>query len=321
MARAARWLRRAGRRSLFLTLRAFARAGGFRCAPLLGKVVGELEYRIAWRRSRRCAHDMALALGRPPGDPWVDAQLRRAHHVNGQAALEILAMLSRREEHRALVARAQIEGIEHLQAALASGCGAIVLGTHAGNGVLLAVLLAAAGFPITVVYRHARMMSDGFFAEGFARYGVDSILANEGIRAYGRMLKAVRAGRIVFITLDQGVKPGTGGVVVRFLGKDMAVPAGPAHLARHARTPVLPVMAAACDGIWRFRIEPPLTLAPGPLAADVERLARASERQMLLHPELWGWHHRRWHKQPFAHATMRAEPEATGDPTCRQHAP
>src|SRR5690606_25841010 len=146
-------------------------------------------------------------------------------------------------------------------------------------------------------------------------------LANDGIRAYGRMLGAVRGGRVVFVTIDQGVKPGANGVVLRFLGKDMTVPAGPAHLARHACAPVLPVMAMACEGVWQFRIEPALVLTQGPLAADVERLARASERQMLLHPELWGWHHRRWHKQPFAHATIRTEPEAAGNPTRRQHAP
>jgi KDO2-lipid IV(A) lauroyltransferase len=197
-----------------------------------------------------------------------------------------------------------LEGREHLQAAMAQGRGAILLGTHAGNGVLLAIQLAAAGFPISTVYRQSRMAPPGFLGHGLALYGIEGIVANEGLRAYARMLEAVKRGRIVFVTLDQGVKRPQDGIVVSFLGKAMAVAAGPAQLARRARTAVLPVLATGYDGAWHFRIEPPLAPATGPLAHDVERLARASERQALLHPELWSWHHRRWRNAAFVHATM-----------------
>ena len=300
MADAARWLRRRGRRLLFITLRTLARTAGFARAPALGKALGELEYRLAWRRRRRCEQDMARALGRRPGDPWVKAQLRRAHHVNGWGLVEILAMLDRRQDEALLAARCQIEGLEHLQSALAEGRGAILLGTHAGNGALLGLRLAASGLPVSMVYREARMMSAGFFARGYALYGVDSISASSGVRAYGKMLAAVRRGGIVFVTMDQGVKRPADGIPVRFLGKTMPVAAGPAHLAQRGRTPVLPVATLAADGAWRFRIEPPLPPATGELAADVQRLAQVSERQALLHPELWSWHHRRWRKQPLA---------------------
>jgi KDO2-lipid IV(A) lauroyltransferase len=306
MAKVARWLRRGGRRSLFIAVRSLARVVGFRRAPTAGKMIGELEYRIAWRRRRRCARDMALALGRRVGDPWVTAQLHRAHHANAQALLEILAMLDRPQDQRMLRSRLVVEGEEHLQAALAAGRGAILLGTHAGNGVLLAVRLAAAGWPVSMVYRQARMAPAEFLGRGFARYGVEAILANEGLRAFGRMRDAVKSGRVLFVTLDQGVKRPQDGVAVRFLGKTMSVAAGPAQLARHTHVPVLPVLATGYDGAWHFRIEPALAPASEPLARVVERLARASEHQALLHPELWSWHHRRWRKFPFAHATMTA---------------
>lgn len=321
MDKTALWLRRRVRRGFFATVRMLARIAGFRHAPTLGKIVGELEYWLAWRRRRHCAHDMALALGRPVGDPWIEVQLRRAHHVNAQALLEILAMLDRREDAGMLATRAQIEGTEHLRAALAAGHGAILLGAHAGNGVLFAVLLAAAGWPVSVVCKQARMMPADFFARGFALYGLDGILANEGLRAYGRMLDAVKRGRIVFVTLDQGVKAGSNGIVVRFLGKDVVMAAGPAQLARRSQAPVLPVIADVADGTWRFRIDPALPPADGPLALEVERMARASERQALLHPDLWSWHHRRWHRLPFAHAKMAAEPVVERDPRPRHHAP
>ena len=304
MASPVRWLRRAGRRGLFVALRGLAGVCGLRHAPALGKLLGELEYRFAWRRRGRCARDMALALGRPVGDHGVAKQLRHAHHVYAQAVFEILAMFARRYEDRELASRVVVEGMEHLRSALTEGRGAILLGTHSGNGALLAVTLAAAGLPMSVVYRRARMMSADFFERGFAMYGVEGILANEGMRAYSSMRSAVKRGRIVFVTLDQGVRRAGSGVLVRFLGKDMKVAAGPAQLSRRARAPVLPVMTVGHRDAWRFRIEPPLPPASSSLESDVERMTRATERQVLLHPELWSWHQRRWHLQPFARAAV-----------------
>ena len=322
MAESMRWLRRGGRLGLFIALRALARVAGFRRAPALAKLLGELEYRVAWRRRRRCARDMALALGRSVGDPWVEARLRRAHHVNAQTTLEILAMLDRRQDERALAARLALQGLDNLQALRAENRGAILLGTHAGNGVLLLVQLAAAGWPVSVVYRQSRMAPAGFFARGLARYGIEGILANDGLRAYKRMVTAVKQGRLVFVTIDQGVKHPQDGIAVRFLGKEMPVAAGPAMLSRHTRAPVLPILATGYDGgAWRFRIEPPLPHASGPLATAVERLARASERQALRHPEMWSWHHRRWHKYPVARATMPAWKEDDQPRSTSTHRP
>lgn len=298
MARLPRWARRRGRRVLFLALRAAARTAGFRRARNLGKWLGRIEYRLAWRRRRRCEHDMALALGRAPGDAWVGAQLKRAHEVNGETLTQIVAMFDRRQEKPALESSCEVEGTGRLQSALEAGHGAILLGTHMGNQALLAVQLAEEGWPVSIVYRQALMMSAGFFHQGFALYGVEGILANEGFRAYGRMLSALKRGRILFVTIDQGVRRPKDGIVVRFLGKEMPMAAGPAHLASRSGAPVLPVAVLAADPAWRFRIEAPLPPPTGDRFADLERLARATERQILISPQFWSWHHRRWWKYP-----------------------
>jgi KDO2-lipid IV(A) lauroyltransferase len=321
MAEAAQWLRRGGRRSLFAAFRILACVAGLRYAPAFGRILGELEYRIAWRRSRSCARDMACLFGRPVGDPWIASRLRRAHWLNARAALEILAMLDRRQDEAMLAARLEVEGLDNLRASLAEGRGAILLGTHAGNGVLLAVRLVALGFPVTTVYRQSRMAPAGFLGRGLALYGVEPIEANDGLRAYARMTQAVKRGRIVFVTLDQGVKRPQDGIGVRFLGKDMSMAAGPAQLCRRTGAPVLPLLASAGAGPWRFRIEPPLRAHTGPLAEDVQRLARASERQPLLHPELWSWQHRRWRKLAFAHATIAGWKEENRPCTTSTHQP
>jgi KDO2-lipid IV(A) lauroyltransferase len=299
------WLRRGWRRLLFLTMQSLTRVTGFARARRLGAVFGGIQFRLAWRSRRRQVHDIAVLLGRSPDDPSVPALLREAYRVNTAAVLEVLAMFDRRQDERMLASQCEIEGLERLQSAMTDGRGAILLGAHMGNDAMLVVRLASLGQPVSVVYRQSRMMSERFFGRGLALYGIEGILANTGFRAYVGMLDALRRGRIVFMTMDQGTKVAEDGIVMRFLGKDMPMPAGPALLARQSGAPVLPVVTTASDPVWRFTIEPPVSRAAGAtLASAVEDLARVTERHVLNYPQLWSWHHRRWCKYPLAPATQ-----------------
>lgn len=295
-----RRVRRARRRALFLGLRTVLRVAGFQRVGLLGQLTGALQYRLAWRQRRRIAHDMAVALGRPPGDPSVAPLLREAYRVNNTAVLEILAMFDQRQDEDMLIARCEVDGLAHLRTAMAGGRGAILLATHMGNAALLTVKLARAGWGVSVVYREARMMSAGLLQNGLEQYGIEGILANTGLRAYAQMVSALKQGRIVFVMMDQGVQQAETGLMQRFLGKDAAMPAGPAQLARAARAPLLPVATTAAEPVWRFEIQPPVPLGEGSLASDVERLVQLTEQQVRQHPQLWSWHHRRWRKLPLA---------------------
>jgi KDO2-lipid IV(A) lauroyltransferase len=293
-------LRRAQRRLTFLGYSTLVRAIGFTRARRFGSWSGELQFRLFWRQRRRLQRDVAQVLGRAPDDPSVRALLREAYRVNNAAALEIMAMFDRRQDEEVLVARCELDGLEHLRAALAGGRGAILLATHMGNALLATLRLARSGWPVSVVYREARMMSAGFFHSGLERYGIQGILANGGIRAYGQMLTALKQGRIVFVMMDQGVKRAEDGLMQRFLGKDLPMSAGPAQLARASRAPVLPLVTTAATPVWRFAIEPPVALTGGSLEADVALLCRLTEQQVLRSPQLWSWHHRRWSKSRAA---------------------
>jgi KDO2-lipid IV(A) lauroyltransferase len=286
---------------MFLVMRQVMRVAGFGGARRIGRVLADVQFRVAWRERRRCLEDLAQLLARPARDPWVRAQLREAYRVNTVAALEALAMFDRGVDRRVLDARCEVEGLANLQGALSAGRGAILMAAHMGNGALLATRLAGSGMPVSVLYNQGRMLSADFLRRGLALYGIDGIMANEGIRAYARMLDALRRGRILFVMLDQGTKASQPGVTLRFLGKDMRISAGPAQLARHSGAPVLPVSTTAAEPVWRFAIGTALPLAAGAtLESDVERLARTTEKQILEHPHLWSWHHRRWRNFPMA---------------------
>ena len=294
-----RW-RRGVRRLTFLGARSLLRVVGFAGAAAAGHLLGDLQYRLGGRARRRMQAEMALALGRPADDPAVPAMLREAYRVNTAAVFEVMAMLDRKQDEATLLARSEVEGLEHLRAALAEGRGAILLAAHMGNAALLPLRLASAGWPVSVLYKESRMMSADFFHEGLALYGVQGIAANAGLRAYGQMLAALKQGRIVFLMLDQGVKHPKDGPVQRFLGKDMPMPAGPAQLARTSRAPVLPVATTAATPLWRFAMQPALALGAASLEADVATLVGATEAIVRRHPQLWSWQQRRWRKFPMA---------------------
>ncbi len=293
-------LRRAQRRLMFLGLSTLLHAVGFTRARSVGGWLGELQFRLAWQQRVRLQRHIALALRRRPDDPSVPALLREAYRVNNGALLEIMSMFDRRQNEDLLVARCELDGLEHLRAAMDAGRGAILLATHMGNALLATIRLTQAGWPVSVVYREARMMSAGFFQSGLERYGIQGILANGGIRAYGQMLTALKQGRIVFVMMDQGVKRAEDGLMQRFLGKDMPMPAGPAQLARASRSPVLPLVMTAASPVWRFAIQPAVALTGKSLEADTALLVGLTEQQVRQSPQFWSWHHRRWGKFPMA---------------------
>jgi KDO2-lipid IV(A) lauroyltransferase len=303
MADLGRTFRRARRRLLFLFGCFMARVVPFRHLHRLARIIGSIQYRFGGRTRRRCQHDLARLQQRSPDDPLVAQQLRQSYINYAKATLQVTAMCLRKLDLDMLRAACRIDGLEQVERALAAGKGAILLATHAGNNLIVAAVLASRGFPILVVYRQAVMQSPQFFAEGLPRYGLEAMSANDGAKAYLKMRRAIRENRIVYVFIDQGVKVPADGIVMRFLGKDMPMPPGPAQLARVSGAPVFPLATVAADPVWHFEIEPAVTFAntnESTVEDDLEVLVKLTERQLLAHPELWSWPHRRWRKYPLA---------------------
>jgi lauroyl/myristoyl acyltransferase len=156
---------RVRRRGTFLVARTLVRLCGFdRCRPL-GAVFGDWQYRLGVFKRRRCLADLAVLLGRAPGDPEVERTLRNAYRVNTMCSLEVVSMADRKLDARRLRECCRVDGIGNLEAAR-DGRGAILLANHACNSLLLLAQLAESGWPITVVYRRSPMMPESFVEEG-----------------------------------------------------------------------------------------------------------------------------------------------------------
>lgn len=301
-------LERASRRALFKVCRQAVRTLSYRQIHVIGAVSGELQFRIAQIFQRRMLNHVARVLEGARGERSITDILRSAFRVNNAGMLEILKILEARQDVPALLSQVEIVGVSTLQAALSAGNGAILLGTHMGNSALFLIRLAQSGIPLSIVHREAPMMEPGFFGQGIARYGIEPILANRGAHAYRSILSALRANRAVYMCIDQGVKKATEGVSVRFLGKDMPMPAGPAHLVRQSNAKVLPVAAVTAEPKWQLEILPPLELRAGAdIATDLKAMLQMSEQTVLRSPHLWSWHQRRWRNFPLAGETAARE--------------
>lgn len=262
-----------------------------------GRLVGDLRYFLGIRERRSLQLQLQRVLADSHRPERIPALLRESYRECDRGVFEIVAMRRRTFTPEEIRASVQVTATERLQQALANGHGVILLGMHMANGILMAASLAAAGFPMTVVYRESNKMPQGFFETLLARHGMEGISANQRSAAYRQMLRALKHGRIVYILMDQATKHG--GIPVEFIGKTMAMPPGPAELARRSKAPVLPALPYASRPRWQFAIGEPLNMDVSDTESSAAILARCMESHILAYPELWTWHHRRWRHHPF----------------------
>lgn len=300
----AKWLKRARRRAGFQLFRALAFAcmllGGLPLASRCGAGLGELHYRFAARQRRDLERQLAQLF---PGTDaaTLGARLRQAYRAGDRAVFEATAMGCRQVPDESLHGSCEVAGLDRLQDALAAGRGVILLGMHMGNGVLMAAKIAAAGLPVSVVFRESRKTAGGVIGRSLRLHGMEGIPASQRSQAYRDMARALQRGRVVFVLMDQASKHG--GVPVQFLGKQVELPAGPFRLAQRSGAAVLTAFARAAEPIWRFEIGAPLDLGGGDDAVAAAVVARAMESHIRTHPELWTWHQRRWRRYPFVVVT------------------
>lgn len=300
---APRWLRRGRRRLAFELLRVVARVsnhlGGMALVRRSGERLGELHYRLSWLQRPKLERQLERLLPRS-GTPAVESPLRQAYRNNDRAIVEIIGMGCSRLPDEVIRAHCEITGVARLHDALAAGRGVILLGMHMGNGILMATRLAADGLPVSVVARESPKTSRGFLYGCLASHGMEVIRGESRTRVYKDMLRALRAGRVLYVLMDQATKHG--GIPVEFLGKRVELPAGPPRLALATGAPVLVALPLAAEPAWRFTIGKPMDVAGSGIEKVAAAMAHAMESHILAHPELWTWHHRRWRKLSFVDA-------------------
>jgi phosphatidylinositol dimannoside acyltransferase len=246
------------------------------------------------RRRRRMAE---RHLRRVHGGRLDGRQLRRAVHsmFRSYAAYWLDTFRMCRLDLGELDRRLDAEGIEHLDAALAAGRGAIIATPHLGSWDLGGAWLASRGYPLVAVVerlRPRRLLE--WFVAVRRRIGMDVVV--RGSDVWARLEEALGRNQVVVLVADRDLRGR--GIPVRFFGEPTTLPSGPAKLARRCGAPVMPVAIYGLGG-GRHRgvVRPPLHVVAsrdeqadlaqltGDLAAELESLiVEAPEQWHLMQP-------------------------------------
>lgn len=273
------WLKNAAIRGLVRGLLALADRLP---APLLlaaCRALGRLTPWVAPALARRARHRAALAL---PAD--VAERATTSCFVNAGTSLAATLLLRRPQVRPS-------DWIEIDAAArreLEQAGGAVVVSAHLGPFELVAPAVAEAGLDPAVVVRESYDPGlDAHVDRHRLARGVTVI--HRGRPGAGtRIVRSLRRGKLVGLLPDLPARVES--VPVAFLGQTMAMPSGPARVARAARVPLLICTLAPLPGSDRFRLHVRrIDLPRGSLQAMTQRVASALSEAISAAPEWWLW--------------------------------
>jgi lauroyl/myristoyl acyltransferase len=203
-----------------------------------------------------------------------------------------LPHLTRRE----LLDSVEVEGREHLDAAVARGRGVILASTHIGNWELAAVMLAHWGHTLYAVagVQLTRWLTPAV-RETKTELAIHTVSPEDGFR---RLLRALEHNDLVALMVDGDVYQH--GMQVEFFGRETPFPSGPGVLAQ--RTGAL-IICGYCErmGPGRFRIvmEPALDPAQfNSVQAINAAVAHTVERHIREHLDQWCIFRPMWEPAP-----------------------
>jgi KDO2-lipid IV(A) lauroyltransferase len=166
------------------------------------------------------------------------------------------------------------EGLEHLEAAYATGKGVIVALPHIGSWEWGGSVITAQGMPITVV---AEELDPPALFEWFRRKRAAVGITVEPLNASASstLLKVLRAGGLVGLLCDRDIQGG--GIEVTMFGRRVTVPGGPATLALRSGAVLLAASCYIGPGDDHYAvITPPIeSERTGHLRDDVQRVSQA----------------------------------------------
>jgi len=167
-----------------------------------------------------------------------------------------------------------VDGLEHIETALADGGRLVFTGPHSGNYDHGAAFIAQRFGSLTTV---AERLNPPKLFERFLEYrqslGMEIIGTGQG-DIVDTLLQRIDQGRIIGLVGDRDLS--RHGVAVDFFGEPTRFPAGPAVVARRAQATLLAVFFFYRDGQPAARVFPPINVVTtGDEASDVSAITQS----------------------------------------------
>ena len=262
----------------------------------LGAAAGWLMYRLMRRRRRIAETNLALCF--PGLDDAARSRLVRRHFRSLGLGLVEIALAWWGSDAQ-IMSRAQIVGAEHLETALSSGKGVILLGGHFTTFEIGGRIFTSR-FEAGATYRpHDDPWWDSVLRSGRGRYVTD-LVPHKDARA---MVRYLGRNRILWYAPDQDFsrRHGRRHVFARFFAEPAATTTATAWLAHRSGACVVPFASYrfADESGWEVVLGPALQDFPsGDDLADAQRLTAVLEAQIERSVEQYLWVHRRFKTRP-----------------------
>jgi lauroyl/myristoyl acyltransferase len=247
------------------------------------------------------------------GIPWIAQACRttpdraikiasRSLSSNLFRTLDDLLLLRRKPETTLRCER--LDGIQHLETALARGKGVILLVGHFCANRIAVRYLAKQGYPVLSVHnRRPANVAEGRLGRRFLQprsIELQKLAYHDQVYVQDpdcslKIMRRLRAGGLAVLQIDG--RAGTNPIEQPFLGASWRVPSGIFEIVRLSDCAVVPMLCLGRSDSFRIRFDPMLDIAPASsrdafASVNLLRFLTIVERQITGNPEEWRlWNH------------------------------
>lgn len=269
-------------------------AGGWRLVRAVPEPLAERLFRagadLAARRDGPGARQLRRNLARvvPGASPAaLDRLVRDGLRSYARYWREVFTLPS--ADHRALRARLDgvMDGVAHLDAALATGRGVVAVLPHSGNWDMAGLWFVGHHGPFSTVVERLRPEAlYRRFVDYRSSLGFDIVPLTGAGSPTPRLMRRLRSGGVVCLLADRDL---TGrGVDVEFFGAAARLPTGPARLAAATGAALLVIGCWFTPDGWGIRIHPPVPVrGRHALVTATQTMADRFALDIAEHPQDW----------------------------------
>ncbi|MBI1802350.1 MAG: lysophospholipid acyltransferase family protein [Chloroflexi bacterium] len=261
--------------------------------PVFG-LIGTLAYGLGRSARRRVAAAMRNVLGSAASEREVERATRESFRNLAWNYYELFHLPASAAD--AIRQRMDIQGLEHLFAALERGRGIVLTSLHFGNTEVLMqvpVLYPQLRFALLIEKLASRPIFE-LMRQLRGHQGIELIPVDEPVK----IMRCLKQNRTLGIAADRDVTHS--GIVIDFFGKPARLPDGPVRLALRTGAALIPTYGwRESTGRFAIRVLPPLTLersgdSQQDILTNMSRLVNVFEWIIRQHPGQWMAFHPIW---------------------------
>jgi KDO2-lipid IV(A) lauroyltransferase len=236
------------------------------------------------------AANLSHVLGHPPDSPIVQRATKECFRLYGRYWYETFALRTMPVEE--VNRRHSIDGIEHIERAVAAGTGIICALPHMGNWDAAGHWLALSGYRMTAVAEElpVRSVFELFYRHRRA-LGMNIVPLSLGARVAPVLAGLLARNHVITLVADRDL---TGrGVEVEMFGATRLLPAGPALLSISTGAPLCVASVFTTPDGWHTRINAPVHIErSGKVRTDVTAVTRivAEQFERFIAAAPTDWH-------------------------------